>query len=164
MAKEDIASRRTAPYTSTPMTRMRTILAAAPVALLPLGAPHAANGPCVIFFEGNTCSQGRSSCCTIAGHKMDGCWKNDEARSIKVYGPPGTVVAVFDSPDASTADDYFVLEKHRPEPVCVSSLEVASVSLEGSGHTWFYSGGNGLEGKVSSMRWYDPRKRRGGTP
>ncbi len=115
---------------------------------------------CVIFFEGNRCSVGfdRSSCCTAPDARMRGCWKNDEARSMKVYGPAGTIVSVFDSPQATTDDDYFVLIKGTDEPVCVGSFEYPHKTLEGSENVWFYSGGNGLDGKVSTFRWTDPRR------
>ena len=29
--------------------------------------------------------------------------------------------------------------------------------LAATPHRWFYSGGNGLDGKVSTFRWSDPR-------
>jgi hypothetical protein len=47
-----------------------------------------AEARCVIFYEGNDCTQDRSSCCTEAGAAMHGCWENDEARSMKLHGPP----------------------------------------------------------------------------
>ena len=75
-----------------------------------------ATGPsprCVIFYEGKNCdpTQGRSSCCTEAGAEMAGCWENDEARSMKIYGGPDTVITAFDDPKGGTHDDYFVLQK-----------------------------------------------------
>ncbi len=112
---------------------------------------------CVIFYEGNDCTQDRSSCCTEAGAGMGGCWKNDEARSMKLHGPAGTLIAVFDDPKASTSDDYFVLTKEIDEPICVGSFDHSAQLLSGTRHHWFYSGGNGLDGKVSTFRWHDPR-------
>lgn len=116
-----------------------------------------AGGRCVIFFEGNDCTKGRSSCCTDAGKGMRGCWDNDEARSMKLYGPSGTVITVFDHPAGSTSDDYFVFTKGVDDPVCVGSFENAGGILAATPHRWFYSGGNGLDGKVSTFRWSDPR-------
>jgi hypothetical protein len=116
---------------------------------------------CVIFFEGTDCdpAQGRSSCCTEASSDMGGCWTNDEAQSMKVYGGPGTVVTAFDHPDAETQDDYFVLRKKDSSPICVGSFDHARGRFDPpSRSSWFYSGGNGLDGKVSTFRWYDPRQ------
>ncbi len=121
------------------------------------------DGACVIFFEGNRCSPGfdRSSCCTEAGPHMRGCWTNDEARSMEVHGPAGTTVSVFDSPKASTSDDYFVITKNDDQPLCVGSFESARATLGETSHQWFYSGGNGLDGKVSTFTWTDPRQSHG---
>lgn len=116
---------------------------------------------CVIFFEAADCnpSHGRSSCCTEAGEEMAGCWTNDEARSMKVYGGPGTVITAFDNPGAETQDDYFVLRKSDSKPLCVGSFDRARGRFDPpSRSSWFYSGGNGLDGKVSTFRWYDPRQ------
>jgi hypothetical protein len=123
----------------------------------------APSGACVIFFEGNRCSPGfeRSSCCTEAGPYMRGCWTNDEARSMEVHGPAGTTISVFDSPKASTSDDYFVITKSDDEPVCVGSFEGARATLGETSNEWFYSGGNGLDGKVSTFTWSDPRESSG---
>ena len=113
---------------------------------------------CVIFYEGNDCTKDRSSCCTAAGPGMKGCWDNDEARSMKLHGPAGTQIAVFDHPRGETSDDYFVITKAVDEPVCVGSFDHSAQLMSGSRHAWFYSGGNGLDGKVSTFRWHDPRK------
>ena len=113
---------------------------------------------CVIFFEGNDCTAERSSCCTLSGPRMRECWVNDEARSMKVHGPRGTVITVFDDPGASTRDDYFVVTKGVDDPICIGSFDHAGQLLAGSNHQWFYSGGNGLDGKVSTFRWIDPRQ------
>ena len=116
---------------------------------------------CVIFFEGTDCdpTQSRSSCCTEASSDMGGCWTNDEAQSMKVYGGPGTVVTAFDHPDAETQDDYFVLRKKDSNPICVGSFDQARGRFDPpTRSSWFYSGGNGLDGKVSTFRWYDPRQ------
>jgi hypothetical protein len=117
-------------------------------------------GACVIFFEGNRCSPGfeRSSCCTEAGRYMRGCWTNDEARSMEIHGPAGTTISVFDSPNASTSDDYFVITKNDDQPVCVGSFDGARATLGETNNEWFYSGGNGLDGKVSTFTWTDPRQ------
>lgn len=112
---------------------------------------------CVVFYEGNDLTQNQSSCCTSVGSRMAGCWSNDEARSMKVYGPAGTTITVFDSPSGSTGDDYFVLEKCDGNPVTVGSFENPSGRVGGGCWSYFYSGGNGLDGKVSTSRWYDPR-------
>ena len=77
---------------------------------------------------------------------------------MEVHGPVGTTITVFDSPKYSTSDDYFVLTKGAADPVCVGSFENARKSLGNSQHRWFYSGGNGLDGKVSSFIWADPRQ------
>jgi hypothetical protein len=90
---------------------------------------------------------------------MGRCWTNDEARSMKVYGGAGTVLTAFDAPDASTQDDYFVLRKQDDRPICVGSFEGARGHFDPPGRPkWFYSGGNGLDGKVSTFRWSDPRR------
>lgn len=112
---------------------------------------------CVIFFEGNDCTAERSSCCTQAGPRMRGCWENDEARSMKLHGPAGTLVTIFDHPKAATSDDYLVVVKEVDGPICIGSFEHAAQLLAGTPHQWFYSGGNGLDGKVSTFRWSDPR-------
>jgi len=111
---------------------------------------------CVIFYEGNDLTQNHSSCCTNDG-RITTCWSNDEARSMQVFGPAGTTITVFDSPGSSTSDDYFVLEKCDANPVTVGSFESPTDRVNGSCWSYFYSGGNGLDGKVSSFRWYDPR-------
>ena len=114
-------------------------------------------GRCVVLYEGNDCTDKHSSCCTTAGPKLKGCWRNDEARSMMVYGPSKTVLTVFDDKKANTRRDYFVLIKGDDEPVCVGSFDNPSVSLGKSSHKWFYSGGKGLDGKVSTFAWSDPR-------
>ena len=116
---------------------------------------------CVIFFEASDCNplHGRSSCCTEAGREMSGCWTNDEARSMKVYGGPGTVITAFDHAEAGTQDDYFVLRKRDSKPLCVGSFDRARGRFDPPSRSeWFYSGGNGLDGKVSTFRWHDPRQ------
>jgi len=111
---------------------------------------------CVSFYEKSKLSRngGVSSCCTDeGGNSMKKCWNDDEARSMQVNGPKGTVITVFDSPDGETDDDYFVLEKLDDESVCVDSFERGDVY--GGKVRWRYSGGNGLDGKVSTYRWSD---------
>ncbi len=131
------------------------------VALLTSGAAQdqreLRGGKCVVLYEGNDCTEDHSSCCTDAGPKLKGCWRNDEARSMMVYGPADTVITVFDDKKASTRRDYFVLIKGDDAPVCVGSFNNPSVSLGNSKHSWFYSGGKGLDGKVSTFEWSDPR-------
>jgi hypothetical protein len=142
------------PGRATVPNHVLTFIAAIPILAFMYAQP-ALSQACVIFYEGNGCTQSRSSCCTEAGPGMNGCWSNDEARSMEVVGPSGTVVSVFDSPSGRTNDDYFVLEKTDDNDVCVSSFE--NPTLSGGDGRWFYSGGNGLDGKVSTFRWHDPR-------
>jgi hypothetical protein len=116
---------------------------------------------CVIFFEGTDCDpdQGHSSCCTSAGEEMESCWTNDEARSMKVYGGESTVITVFDDSEGATHDDYFVLRKTDEQPICVGSFDAPRGRFDPpTPSTWFYSGGDGLDGKVSTFRWNDPRE------
>ena len=114
-------------------------------------------GRCVVLYEGNDCTEKHSSCCTLGGPKLKGCWRNDEARSMMVYGPSKTVLTVYDDKKGNTRKDYFVLIKGDDEPVCVGSFDNPSVSLGKTPHKWFYSGGKGLDGKVSTFTWSDPR-------
>jgi hypothetical protein len=155
----------------------RGLLALLFILLLPMAARSgdpewgtsdpAATGPtprCVIFYEGKNCdpTQGRSSCCTESGPEMSGCWTNDEARSMKIYGGPDTTITAFDDPQGGTHDDYFVLQKQDLRPVCVGSFdEPDSRAHPPQKSTWFYSGGDGLDGKVSTFRWTDPREPEG---
>jgi hypothetical protein len=89
---------------------------------------------------------------------MEGCWTNDEARSMKIYGGPGTVLTAFDDPDGRTLDDYFVILKQDDRPVCVGSFDDPERRTSQPRRSiWFYSGGDGLDGKISTFRWADPR-------
>jgi len=130
--------------------------AAMAVLVTTLSTAEPSEAACVVFHEGNNCTQNRSSCCTNSGRMNAGCWSNDEARSMTVHGEAGTVVSVFDHSRGSTSDDSFVVIKGDDSPMCVTSFESPSTS-GGQASDWFYSGGNGLDGKVSYWSWTDPR-------
>ncbi len=76
------------------------------------------------------------------------CMKNDEIRSMKFFNVvPGTVVKVYDSPDASTSDDYCEIKiKKLKSEIIVSTFEKDYsddyISVDFHHH-------NGLDGKIS---------------
>ena len=142
---------------------MRTGVACAAVIAFGLGGViigtpvRATDEPCVRFYGEYDFKGTPSSCCTNDGYKMSACHKNDWAKSMVVYGPAGTVITLFDNPNGATGDDFFVLKKLDDEPVRVDSFE-GDPTITGGEVDKFYSGGNGLDGKVSAFYWCDGRK------
>lgn len=118
----------------------------------------------IILYEGNNASQ-NIVCGLSAGisrnvnRRSFGC-ENDEARSAELVNTPAnTTFRVFDSPSGSTSDDYFVLTVKKDLSEGFSTPYVVQ-SFEQSGSNGsvdsFYSGGNGLDGKVSYIEVRSP--------
>lgn len=80
---------------------------------------------------------------------------NDKARSLSFEGPTGSIVSVFDSRNYGVKDDYAIIIKTDEEPVCVRTFERTPAGrwIADRGYVIFYSGGNNLDGKVSSIRF-----------
>lgn len=80
-------------------------------------------------------------------------YDNDEARSIKFWNfSPGQVVRVFDSPSGSTNDDFTIFRFFTG----VDTTEQASTfetNFSSSDFTQTFMEDNGLDGKVSSVRF-----------
>jgi hypothetical protein len=107
----------------------------------------------VILWEGNWCTQD-SRAVVADTPRIRGGW-NDEARSLTFYGPAGSVVSVFDSDNYRTDDDFAIIIKTDDNPICVGSFQNFPAQQWGQrlGYSFFYSGGNGLDGKVTSVRF-----------
>lgn len=101
---------------------------------------------------------GDTTCVIPAGQRHNlrlpgrGC-ENDEARSLKLRGiAKGTRISVYDSPAASTQDDYAVIDIKRDiglnESVVVDTFEK---SYESADLKVVYVRNNGLDGKVSRV-------------
>jgi hypothetical protein len=105
--------------------------------------------------EGNGCSQ---DAYPIGNgddlSSMPSGW-NDEARSIELYGPQGTAVTVFDGRVYDESDDYSIIIKTDDDPVCISSFERVTPNewIQFRGYNIWWDKLNGIDGKVSSLRW-----------
>lgn len=105
--------------------------------------------------EGNGCTQDRFVVInSVSIPALRRSW-NDEARSMDFRGSTGTYVTVYDSRDYAQTDDFAVIRKTDNDPVCISTFENDEPGkwIEHRGYRIWYSGGNGLDGKVSSVRW-----------
>lgn len=115
----------------------------------------------VVAHEGNSGTQnvvcGFSSAVSRNWSMQDserlGC-ENDEMRSLKLRGmKAGQRITFYDSPGGSLNDDFAVLNIDRDipwdSPVTVGSFEQR---ITGSHFRMAYSGGNGLDGKVSRIK------------
>jgi len=80
---------------------------------------------------------------------------NDEFVSVDFRGPAGTTVTVYDSYSFGQTDDFAIMIKTDDDPVCVVNFEEVEPGrwYNYRGYQIWYSGGNGLDGKVSSLRW-----------
>ncbi|MGY3904151.1 hypothetical protein ACW5XF_16995 [Aeromonas lusitana] len=100
---------------------------------------------------GNTLSGGVSY--NIDCKKGDQGFSNDEARSLKLEGIPGiTLIKVYDSPSASTDDDWAQILIKGPitDTVVVGSFN-SSANLDGGNVVVTSHYRNGLDGKVSRI-------------
>lgn len=104
------------------------------------------------FHEGNGCSQDWWQHTNGRNARVR---PNDEARSMDLRGSSGTIATVFDSPRAATTDDFAIIQKTDNRAVCVSTFENSSPGkwVRHRGYLIWYSGGNGLDGKVSYAKW-----------
>jgi hypothetical protein len=105
------------------------------------------------FHEGNGCTQDYWG---VTNGRDDGSVSpNDEARSMDLRGPTGTTFRVYDSRNFARTDDFSQIQKKDGNAVCVSSFEHSSPGewVSFRGYWLWYSGGNGLDGKVSSIQW-----------
>jgi hypothetical protein len=118
----------------------------------------------LLFFEGNNCTQNLTGSApydmgderAININAKERSWiKNDEARSLLIRGlKKGTLIVVYDNPDAKENDDFAVVEILKDEPdkaVCIGSFEQSFKSKSGDWRITFVHH-NGLDGKVSHVR------------
>ncbi len=79
--------------------------------------------------------------------------KNDVARSLKLVNAiTGVVIKVYDSPDASTSDDWAEIEVLKQVPDCVvGTFERTYTDPDGVYRQTFHRN-NGLDGKVSHVK------------
>lgn len=121
----------------------------------------------LIFYEGNGCTQ--DIVFTYNSYKAanDNCKKsgsckgdNDEARSLRIAKSvnPNARIAVYDSPNGDTTDDYTVIDIvnrqfMQPEGYCLRTFEnnFSNPNLN-SGIQVDYIRKNGLDGKVSRVQ------------
>ena len=122
------------------------------------------NKSAIFFYEGNDATQSVVLRNFINNNisknlKKDKNSDNDEIRSIKLFNvPKGTVIKVYDSPNASVHDDYTVITVIR------KTSEFVIGTLEQSGKlaklidgdfieivNMTYFNDNGLDGKVSHV-------------
>jgi hypothetical protein len=114
----------------------------------------------LVFYEGNGCDQDIVFTYNSEESADDNCKKsgackgdNDEARSLLIVGiaKPGTRIRVYDSPSASTTDDYAIIDILSDLPLegaCVSTFEQ---NLLSQGYRIIYVPKNGLDGKISHV-------------
>ncbi|GLC25533.1 hypothetical protein [Roseisolibacter agri] len=83
---------------------------------------------------------------------------NDATRSLTITGPAGTCITLYDSPKGKTDDDFVIVIKTDDAKRSIGQLEITPVAswVRRTGLLLWYSGGNGLNGKVSSMRLHGP--------
>lgn len=105
------------------------------------------------FHEGHGCSQDWYS--HTNGRDDRSVSPNDEFKSLDFRGPAGTVVTVYDARGFAQTDDFAVMIKTDNSPACVWNFEEETPGkwYTYRGYKIWYSGGNGLDGKVSSVRW-----------
>lgn len=112
----------------------------------------------VIFYEGNNATQTDwAPLTTELAQQYDlkdgGPVPNDEARSCTIVdAAKGSVIRVYDSPDASTSDDWaeIVMTQDVSSPIVVPSFEVSATY--GGAVQVTYHKNNGLDGKVSNIQ------------
>jgi len=108
----------------------------------------------VAFFEGNGCSQNMDGDFDLPDRSIGGCdlIGNDESRSMKLTGPipAGFRIDVADSCGDLCEDDWasIVLRDDIPsgEEHCICGFQT---DLSTDDYEMKYSGGNGLDGKIS---------------
>ena len=113
----------------------------------------------VIFWEGNDGKQDGWPLSTEFAQSYDlkdsgSPVPNDEARSCTIVdATAGTVITVYDSPSASTDDDYATIKvnSNLTAPVVVNTFE-NSTSYGGGSVTVTCHKDNGLDGKVSNIK------------
>ncbi len=105
----------------------------------------------IVLYEGNGGSQNIVQSFNDTPGQSSRVTPNDEARSLKLLDVRvGAVIAVYDSPDGSTNDDYCIIRVKRstPEytvPTFERSYDDEYVSVS-------FARNNGLDGKVSRIR------------
>lgn len=117
---------------------------------------HSASAGRITFFEGGDGSQDNvggittDESCDINFKKSHGRFKNDEARSLRVwYAAPGTIIKVYDDPNGKESDDWAEIRVLSDKDFVVRSFEEDRVS---SDYSITYHRKNGLKGKVSHLR------------
>jgi hypothetical protein len=80
---------------------------------------------------------------------------NDEARSVTLDGPAGAYFSAFDRSQFHLTDDYTIIRKSDGQPVCIVTFRQPEIGrwVPYRGYDMWYSGGNGIDGKISSVRW-----------
>jgi hypothetical protein len=112
-------------------------------------------GPTAELFEGRAGTQD-SVCRVNVGQPRiyrfpdDPECDNDEARSLVVHRvPQGTVLLLFDSPDADLEDDWIAIR--FKSDVVVATIDTFETSFSNMEMDAVYSPNNGLDGKVSRL-------------
>ena len=109
----------------------------------------------VVLYEGNGCDKEQDCRKTCYGYdSFENAW-NDEARSLCFVGPAGAAVTVYNKRDQALTGPYASIIKTDAEPVCVSTFELGTSGewYDRRGYKIWYSGGDELDGSVSSIRF-----------
>ena len=84
--------------------------------------------------------------------KWSSGWNNDKIRSIKLKSvSQGTIIELFDNPDAKTNDDWLQITVKKSAPVLVIP-HLEQKSYENEYYKLTYHKDNGLNGKVSNVK------------
>lgn len=110
----------------------------------------------VVFYEGNNAEQNGWSLSTEFKQSYDlkasgSPVPNDEVRSCTIVDAlPGTVIRVYDSPTASTDDDWTEITVNQAIslPVVIGTFELSNTYADGAVSVVFNEV-DGLDGKVS---------------
>ncbi|NSL87675.1 hypothetical protein [Chitinophaga solisilvae] len=105
----------------------------------------------IVFYEGNNGTQNIVQTVEDTPGQNFRPVKNDEIRSMKLYGVrAGCVITVYDSPDGSTSDDFSIINVKRISPeYTVATFER---SYEDEYVVVSFIRNNGLDGKISRIK------------
>jgi len=113
----------------------------------------------VVFWEGNNAEQDGWPLSTDFSQNYDlkdggSPVPNDEARSCTIVdAPAGTIINVYNSPSASTSDDWAQIQvvSDITSPVVVNTFESTTNYGGGSVKVTYHKDNGDLDGKVSNI-------------
>ncbi|HVI47733.1 MAG TPA: hypothetical protein VM802_22870 [Chitinophaga sp.] len=105
----------------------------------------------IVFYEGNNGTQNIVQTVEDTPGQNFRPVKNDEIRSMKLYGVrPGCVITTYDSPDGSTGDDFCIVNVKRIAPEY--TVDTFERSYEDEYVVVSFIRNNGLDGKISRIK------------